>query len=312
MADKEQWHQPIDLTAVVTVNLATKLDTMYTSGYDQHAQAALLGWIKDYNPDEEDLFTAIHSIEHTRLESGFSRWTLYGAIFHRPDLQADNPDFNRLQTAFLTYFTQNFNGLRTYGDGVVFTRSDVSNPEGLYKYHRCRSLAYSNGCPNMDKFITETAQRASWPSSDLLPKNHDALELREHYLDVSASEYFRQNLLWLHIISLVQNSGNTTLLHEILHGREELPDNAGDTRWMPNPVYGKREVRFLARYEPFFGIVKPIWERYDSLCAAGEFELADARFSQNLDALANLIDNCVSIAQLATLFQPFVTSDTLK
>lgn len=287
--NKELWHEQVDLTPVVMVNLATQYNAMYSLTYNLRAQVALLKWVQDSNPDAEDFFTALNTIEHTHLDRGFSRWNLHDVVEHRPDLQKENPDYFRLQSAYLTYVTQSWNGLRTFGDAKTFTRSDVVNAEGQHKGDRCQSLAYSNGCPDINNAIRKTSEKASSPSSSLLHKELNELELREHWMDVTISDYFRQNTLWNHVMGIVQNSGNATLLRNILHAREELPDAAGDTKWMPKKINGTRQVRFLALEKAFFGIVKPIWGRFDTLCANEDYEGASKAFDDDIKRLATII-----------------------
>lgn len=273
--------------------------------------AGTLAWVETTNPDAEDLREAMLGL---RSGASFDLNEWDDALDQSRAIHRINPAYTTALIARDTRLAQ-ASGPRSFGDSLVTVHHEFVQSPPLSAEGFALRVAKSNGCPGPRQFLAKLQQPdAGSPSLGYLPTllpeiardvpDFDGfpLPIQLHIWDNA-----RANRLWLSIMTIIEQTGRSTLLYNILHAREHLLDKEPgdpDLTSIPRKVFGNRLVRFLALNDAY-AIVKAIWKQFDADCGSSginNFAIAEAGFDANISRLASIILQVDTLAQLKNTF----------
>lgn len=267
-----------------------------TPDWISQAQNATHHWILGTNPDAEDFRSALSTVSQEGSYHGVTFLDVMFLVSHG----VTSSEHKLLKQAKEVYLSD-ISGARHFGDSlVVHPRDNFENSTNMALF-----MANSNGCPKPMKYLSKIRREGITINS--LPYQESTLPELSYFfpwlddtLKVHIWDNARANKTWLHLMGIVEASGNQNLYHDIMHKREELPDSAGEIQHLPAKVSGKRQVRLLALSEPY-AIVKSIWEKFDLVCSSHPHQ-AETQFDADITRLKSLIQRVPTLSELAKSF----------
>ena len=312
---ENRWRDPINLTLHSVINTATNGVPKYhdapsrvgyepTRAWCSIAQRATIEWIREQSPDVEDLRSSLETIIHSGNNFGCSGHDLELIAYHNDTKLRGDKAYNQLLIALETRKSDSL-CYHHFGDAAVTVPYEHISSIPLTDKDRAWPVALSNGCPIPRDYLSRIeSEGITIPSMHYQPRV--VREINHYFDDLSPVvqtfvwDYARANKLFQYLAEIISTE-NPALFRELMHSREELPDNKEATLSLPHKVNGHRLVRFMALSHPYPAISK-IWERFDANCQTGHYTLAERTFDQDLARLITLIPQTPSLIALETSF----------
>jgi len=285
--------------------IASSLSTPTARSRQGIILATTLAWVEYAQPDAEDFRLAI---------SGFKNGTHFGggdwedALKSRRSFAKANPAYTQALLALDTHIAQSL-GPRSYGDAQVSVPSEFASSIPLGAKDKAWRMAYSSGCTKPRGYLARIeSEGLTIPSLPYQPRI--VPEIKHYFDDLLPSiqtfiwDYARTNKLFQYIAEIISKE-NKHLFYELMHNREEMPDNEEAVLSLPRKVHKKRQVRFMALSHPY-QMIGEFWKEFDSYCKNNDFQLAETRFDSNLVKITELIPRVSTLVELETAYMSSV------